>query len=95
MKKEDHKELIALLVRMYNHSIQTYYQFPEVIIYGNHRLDREEFLQLLDKELIVAYYADSFGQLYKLSKKADELLQDILVRKRRRPILFRQRGKVT
>ncbi len=74
MKNKADKEIIALLVRVYNHSIQSYYHFPDVIIYGNHRLDKEEFETLLQQEFVTAYYSDSFGKLYRLSKSAEEFL---------------------
>lgn len=84
MKNNADKELTSLLVRVYNHSIQYYYYFPEVIIYGSHRLETEEFKKLLDNGFIEAYYADSFGKLYHLSKKAEDLLHQFSIIKRRR-----------
>ena len=85
MKNKADKELIALLVRVYNHSIQSYYYFPDVIIYGNHRLEREEFESLLHQEFIIAYYTDSFGKLYRLSKGAEEFLYASTGMRKRKP----------
>ena len=66
--------LLQLLVRVYNQSIQSYYFFPDVIICGNQRLEREEFDLLLQESFLTAYHTDSFGKIYRLSRKAEELL---------------------
>lgn len=67
--------LLQLLVRMYNQSIQSYYFFPDVIICGRYRLEREQFEGLLREGFLFAFDADSFGKLYRLSRKAEALLQ--------------------
>jgi hypothetical protein len=89
MKNNADKELLTLLVRVYNHSIQYYYHFPEVIIYGNRRLEAEEFNRLLHNGLITPYYTDSFGKLYHLSKKGEEVLHCFSHTKKRRAIPIR------
>lgn len=75
--------LLQLLVRVYNQSIQSYDHFPEVIICGNYRLERAEFDLLQAEEYIEPYYADSFGKLYHLSKRAHHILQESLHKRRR------------
>lgn len=77
--------LLQLLVRTYNQSIQSYYFFPEVILCGRHRLERDEFEQLLSEGFITSYQTDSFGKLYRLTKKADDFLRAQRLRKRYRP----------
>jgi hypothetical protein len=67
--------LLQLLVRLYNQSIQTYFHFPDVIICGRHRLDEAEFNLLVAEGFLEAFYADSFGKLFRLSKKAHDVLQ--------------------
>jgi hypothetical protein len=84
MKNNADTELLSLLVRVYNHSIQYYYYFPEVIIYGNHRLEAEEFSRLLHNGFIEPYYTDSFGKLYHLSKKGEEVLHQFSNVKKRK-----------
>lgn len=84
MKKDAvSKELLHLLVRVYNRSIQYYYYFPDVIICGHHRLERSEFESLLTQELITSYHADSFGRMYRLTQKAERMLQLQLRRRHR------------
>lgn len=79
-----HSLLLPLLVRVYNQSIQSYYFFPDVILCGNHRLDREAFDLLLKKGCLYPYHTDSFGRLYRLTKKAEALLQTEAHRHKRR-----------
>ncbi len=79
--------LLQLLVSVYNQSIQTYFYFPEVILCGRRRLDREEFDRLLTEELVMPFNADSFGQYYRLSKKGEAmLLQAFLRRRHHKPV---------
>ena len=80
------KPLLQLLVRVYNQSIQTYFHFPDVIICGSHRLDESDFHILLTEDYIEVYYVDSFGQLYRLSKKAHHLLQDGLHKRKQKQV---------
>jgi hypothetical protein len=84
MKNNSDKELITLLARVYNHSIQYYYHFPEVIIYGTKRLEAEDFTRLLTNNFIEAHYTDSFGKLYHLSKKGEEVLHQSIHTKKRK-----------
>ena len=86
MKNNSNKELIALLVRVYNHSIQFYDHFPDVIIYGNHRLEQDAFDLLLQHEFIIAYHTDSFGKLYRLSKKGEDFLYRYKYKRRPRHV---------
>jgi hypothetical protein len=76
--------LLQLLVRVYNQSIQTYFHFPDVIICGKHRLEKEDLDLLLIECYIEAYYTDSFGKLYRLSKKGQQFLQLNLHRRKAR-----------
>jgi len=69
------QSLLQLLVRLYNQSIQTYFHFPDVIICGHHRIDEAEFNLLIAEGFVEAFYVDSFGKLFRLSKKAHQLLQ--------------------
>lgn len=82
--------LLQLLVRVYNQSIQSYYFFPEVILCGTQRLDREAFDLLVRESFLVAYHTDSFGKLYRLSRSAEDLLRQYTQRRRHRV----QRGKM-
>src|ERR1051326_8343335 len=84
MKKEVHSELFSLLLKVYNHTIHTYYRFPQVILYGNHHLEKEEFDQLLAEDMVVQCYADSFGRSYRLTKKAEVFLFGSRKKRRRR-----------
>lgn len=83
-KPTDNACLLQLLVRVYNQSIQSYHHFPDVIICGHHRLEREEFDFLLANDYIEAHYADSFGKLYHTSKKAEALLHENMSKRRHR-----------
>ncbi len=83
MRKQRNKELFALLVRVYNHTIQSYYNFPEVIMFGKHHLEKAEFYLLVNEGYIFVYYADSFGKSYRLSKKANEFLYQYNTRRRK------------
>jgi hypothetical protein len=85
-KTASNRSLLHLLVKVYNQTIQSYYYFPEVIFCGHHRLEKEEFEILLREELLEAYYADSFGRLYHLSKKAHEILSQSLCKRRPKPL---------
>lgn len=78
------QSLLRLLVRVYNQSIQFYYYFPDVIICGQQRLEREEFEYLLAGGYLTAYHTDSFGKLYHLSGKADRYLHENLHKRRHR-----------
>ncbi|HEV7331636.1 MAG TPA: hypothetical protein VGN63_11400 [Flavisolibacter sp.] len=85
MKKASiNQELLHMLVSLYNQSIQTYYYFPEVILYGRQRMERECFEALLAADFIVAYKADSFGKYYRLSKKGEQFLLTFSFRRRQR-----------
>jgi hypothetical protein len=78
------QRLLQLLVRVINQSIQSYYYFPEVIICGNHRLEKDEFEFLLSEGYIESYYSDSFGKLYRTSAKAERTLLHNLCKRRHR-----------
>jgi len=78
--------LLQLLVRLYNQPVQSYYHFPEVIIYGSQRLEKNDFDLLLKEGFIESYYADSFGRLYRLSKKAEYFLQESLHKRRHKSL---------
>ena len=77
--------LLRLLVSVYNQSIQTYFYFPDVIICGPHRMEREEFEQLLALHFIQAYKADSFGRWYRLTRTGENYLLQSLLRRKRQP----------
>jgi len=85
MKKPGvNQELLHVLVSLYNQSIQTYYYFPEVILCGRQRIDRECFEALLAADFITAYKADSFGKYYRLSKKGEQFLLTFSFRRRQK-----------
>ena len=69
-KSAANQQLLLLLVRVYNQYIQYYYYFPDVVLCGNHRLEKMEFDFLLNEGLIMSFHTDSFGKLYRLSKKS-------------------------
>ena len=75
--------LLRLLVSVYNQSIQTYFYFPDVIICGPHRMEREEFQQLLTMHFIQPYQADSFGRWYRLTRSGEDYLLQSLYRRKR------------
>lgn len=83
-KSATDQALLQLLVRVYNQSIQFYYHFPDVIICGNLRLEREEFDFLLKGGYLETYHTDSFGKIYRVSKRAELLLYQSLGRRRYR-----------
>ena len=68
------REFLHLLVSIYNQSIQNYFYFPEVILCGRIRMERESFEQLLTAGFVAVYKADSFGQYYRLSQKGEAYL---------------------
>lgn len=76
--------LLQLLVSVYNQSIQTYFYFPDVIICGPQRLDRDAFEQLLANNYLQAYKADSFGRYYRLSKHGEAFLFESSFRRRQK-----------
>jgi hypothetical protein len=86
-KNAGHPVLLQLLVSVYNQSIQTYFYFPEVIICGRQRLEREDFDRLLAEDMVQPYKADSFGRWYRLSKKGEDLLLQSFSRRRQRQIV--------
>ncbi len=85
------KQQLALLVRVYNCSIQDFFYFPDVIIFGKQRMEKEEFLFLLSEGYIAAYKVDSFGKFYRLTKKADEFIHHTIYTK---PVITRPRIKI-
>lgn len=83
MKKTGvNQELLHVLVSLYNQSIQTYFYFPEVILCGRQRIERECFDALVTADFITVYKADSFGQYYRLNKKGEQFLLRFSFRRR-------------
>lgn len=78
------RELLHLLVSVYNKSIQTYYHFPEVILCDRQRLEPADFAQLVEEGFIGAYSFDSFGKNYCLTRKGESYLFDAIARRRHR-----------
>jgi hypothetical protein len=76
--------LLQLLVSIYNQSIQTYFYFPEVIICGRQRLEREDVERLLALHFLQPYKTDSFGRWYRLSKRGEAFLLQSLFRRRQK-----------
>lgn len=87
MKKESHERLISLLVRVYNHTIQCYRYFPEVIICGSGKLEPEEFAALQHEGFVKTLGGDSFGSFYRLTEGAERWLKRYALRKRRRRLM--------
>jgi len=89
MKKTPiNRQLLQLLVSVYNKSIQTYFYFPDVILCGHQRLDVEEFSHLLSEGFISPYKADSFGRFYRLTRKGEDFLFQESFRRKTRPHHF-------
>lgn len=78
------RELLRLLVSIYNQPIQTYYYFPDVIISGHQRLEREAFAELVTQDFVTVASFDSFGKNYRLSKKGEAFLFASTFRRRHR-----------
>jgi hypothetical protein len=78
--------LLQLLVRVYNQSIQTYFHFPDVIICGHHRLEVEEFQLLINEGYAEPYYCDSFGKIFRLTRKAIYFLQQSLHKRKSKAV---------
>jgi hypothetical protein len=78
------KELLLLLVRVYNQSIQCYYYFPDEITCGRRRLEAEEFQILVEGDFLTCYHKDSFGKTYYLSQKGRMLLEQFLIRRKKK-----------
>lgn len=71
------RDLLRLLVKVYNDTITDYYYFPEVIYAGAQKLERAEFEYLFSEGLISLFKFDSFGRYYTLSLKGDRLLRQL------------------
>lgn len=83
MKKSAvNQELLHLLVSIYNQSIQTYHYFPDVILCGRQRLEREAFSYLRTNDFLTVTASDSFGQYFRLSKKGEAYLFQSSFRRR-------------
>ncbi|HEY1023477.1 MAG TPA: hypothetical protein VGE06_14250 [Flavisolibacter sp.] len=86
MKKTGvNQQFLQVLVSLYNQSIQTYNYFPEVILCGRLRIERECFEALLHADFITAYKTDSFGKYYRLNKKGEQYLLAFSFRRRQKP----------
>src|SRR5688572_3355 len=79
-----HKQLLSLLVKVYNTAITDYYYFPEIIFAGPQKLERPEFDRLLEDGFIKISKHDSFGRYYRHTKKCEILLHQQLVSKQHR-----------
>jgi len=78
------RDLLHLLVSVYNQSIQTYHHFPEVIICGHQRLEPAELAWLVNEGFITVSRFDSFGKDYSLTRKGESFLFDSIFRRRHR-----------
>jgi hypothetical protein len=78
------RELLRVLVSVYNQPIQTYHYFPEVILSGCRRLEPETFAELLARGFVDTIGFDSFGINYRLSKKGEAFLFESMFRRRHR-----------
>jgi hypothetical protein len=74
MEQLTDKQLLALLVKVVYCTVQDYYYFPDVIIAGRQKIEREEFLFLFSEGYIAFYKADSFGRFYKHTAKAESYM---------------------
>lgn len=90
MLLSENRQLLSLLVKAYNTSIQDFYYFPDVILVGEQRMERDDFDLLRSGGYILEFRHDSFGRFYRLSQKAEHLLYQLIVsrspaRKKRMP----------
>ena len=74
MRPQEKRQLLSLLVKVYNTCIQDFYYFPEVIVVGRQRITGEEFSLLLQGGWIELFRFDSFGRFYRLSLRGKEFL---------------------
>lgn len=84
MRQPENKQLLSLLVRLYNCSIKDFYYFPEIIFAGNQKIERADFELLLTEDFIHISKYDSFGRYYALSKRGEMVLHQQLAAKNHR-----------
>lgn len=82
------RELLCLLVSVYNQPIQTYYHFPDVIVSGHRRLEPEAFAELVAQGFVTLANFDSFGKNYRLSPKGEAYLFASTFRRKHRHFDF-------
>jgi hypothetical protein len=88
--------ILALLLKAYNRPVKDYYFFPDVIFVGRQRMEPEDFFQLVAEGYLQQTHRDSFGRIYTLSAKAEQLLHQSLQAKkgksRKLPVLAKEQG---
>ena len=81
MQQLTDKQTLALLVKVVNCTIQDFFYFPDVIIVGKRKIEREEFHFLLSEGYIAYYRADSFGRFFRLTDKAEAYINSVIGQK--------------
>lgn len=84
MHQPDNKQLLSLLVKVYNSLITDYYYFPEIIFAGAKKIEREDFDLLFSEGFIQICKHDSFGRYYTHTKKCETALHQQLAAKQHR-----------
>ena len=92
MRPQEKRQLLSLLVKVYNTCIQDFYYFPEVIVVGRQRITGEEFSLLLEGGWIELFRFDSFGRFYRLSALGKEFLYAETVN---RPLPKKKKGNLS
>jgi hypothetical protein len=68
------KQIMSLLIRVSNNSVQSFFYFPDIIFVGKQKIEKEEFHFLFAEGFITEYKSDSFGRFYKLSAKGEKFI---------------------
>lgn len=76
MRQLEKRELIQVLVKAYNTILTDYYYFPEVVLAGNQRIDREAFDAMLAEGFLQQTKRDAFGGFYVLTPKAYQMIYE-------------------
>lgn len=74
--RPDHCELLPVLVKALHTSVTDYYYFPEVVLAGNHRIDREVFDAMLKAGFLQQTRKDAFGRFYALTPRAQQVIYE-------------------
>jgi hypothetical protein len=78
MPRPEHTALLALLLKAYNRPVMDFHYFPDVVLIGKTRIEREELLLLLSEGYLQQTHRDNFGRFFTLTEKAKMLLHQSL-----------------
>lgn len=78
MPRLEHTALLALLLKAYNRPVMDYHYFPDIVLIGKTRIEREELQMLLSEGYLQQTHRDNFGRFYALTEKAKLLLHQSL-----------------